>query len=743
MTYNQAIRDLRLRGTVCLVGGEELALTEDMIADYSVSSTTGGEGLPLGGTEAASFTLDLYNPKNLYTPSFFDGATVRMEIGILVNEEYVYSSFGVWKVSESSAPEQDVLIHLNGYDALAYGFSAKYKDNKSFYPTTIGSLVQAMCAVAGVMMKRTDFPNAAVVISKMPSWDEDVTARDILSYCATAAGGFAYMTLDGKLDIRGFYEGETYEIGPDLYHTLTPEGGNEFRFNALLMMKKEEDADYTRFAVDGEIEDGPTTAIQVDYNPILNVNIAPSVCAELAGLWAVGGSLTFGGDPVILLGDFISVTDLQGNSHKLMATQIDFVFDGGLICTITSQMPSASSVTCASYSAGGNAFDRNGNISATRVSGLDNSVVSATNAYFQNLTAENIVTDTLMTSLLQALRIRAEQIDTTSISTDDLTAMIAYIVEATFQKLDSGVITTDDLYAAIANINAAKIRSLDANSIDTDSLAAAFATFLNLHTAELTADDGTIKKLISDVFMVKDGLVSGTIAIENLDVNNASIQNGVLNTLVIKGEDGRYYQLTVGENNSVFAIDATSYLTGAYTGEELLPGAIVETEDGLVRQIIETRINVQQLTVMGQLQSVRALIADLIADTISVTELFARSAMISALKTARISADTTLEIMAGLSEVQRAWFAFSNEDGFIVRKPAFTDADNVHHPASKWYTQTAHDSYNIRNDNYPQPILSCIQDRVIAPKMQIGSVQDSNGITVRKSSRGGWVWGEE
>lgn len=743
MTYNQAIRDLRLRGTISLMGGGELMLTEDMIASYSVTSTTGGEGLPIGGTEAASFTLQLHNPGHLYTPTYFDGAIVRMEIGILTNGNYVYSPFGVWKIAESSAPEQDVLIHLDGYDALAYGFSAKYKDNKSFYPTTIGSLVQAMCAVAGVLMKRTNFPNAAVSISKMPSWRKDVTARDIISYCATAAGGFAYMTSDGKLDIRGFQEGEAYQIGSDLYHTLTPEGGNEFRFNAILMKKKEDDEDYTRFAVNEEIADGPTTAIQVDYNPIMNVNIASSVRTELTGLWALGGILTFGGDPAILPGDFITATDLQGGSHKLMATQIDFVFDGGMVCTITSDMPSASSVTCASYDTGSSAFDQNGNIEATRVNGLDTSVVSATNAYFQNLNAQNIMTDTLMASFLQALRIRAEQINTTVATTDDLTATVARIVNATVQKLLAGIVTTDELYAAFAEINAAKIGSLDAESIETDTLAAAFATFLNLHTAELSADDGTIKRLISDVFMVKDGLMTGTIAIENLDVNNAMIQNGVLNTLVIKGEDGRYYQLSVNENNSVFAVDATNYLTGTYTGEELLPGAVVETEDGLIRQIIETRIDVQQLVVMGQLQSARALISNLIADTINVTELFARNAMITALKTARISAEMTLEIMAGLSEVQRAWFTFSNTDGFIVRKPAYTDENDVYHPASKWYTQTSHDSYNIWNDNFARPILSCEKDRVISPKIQIGSVQDLGCITVRKSRKGGWVWGEE
>ena len=116
--------------------------------------------------------------------------------------------------------------------------------------------------------------------------------------------------------------------------------------------------------------------------------------------------------------------------------------------------------------------------------------------------------------------------------------------------------------------------------------------------------------------------------------------------------------------------------------------------------------------------------------------------MITALKTARISADMTLEIMAGLSEVQRAWFTFSNTDGFIVRKPGYIDENDVYHPPSKWYTQTSHDSYNIWNDNFARPILSCVQDRVISPKIQIGSVQDLDGITVRRSRKGGWVWGE-
>ena len=153
LTYNKQTRTLSLRGVITRSDGTQISLTTDDILAYTISESSGSEGLPLGSTEAASFSLTISNVGKGYTPNQFDNAEVHMEVGIKnANGTIDYSAFGVWYVCEVSAPEQSVSIDLSGYDALATLFEATYTDAASAYPTTLGSIATAICASAGIQL---------------------------------------------------------------------------------------------------------------------------------------------------------------------------------------------------------------------------------------------------------------------------------------------------------------------------------------------------------------------------------------------------------------------------------------------------------------------------------------------------------------------------------------------------------------------------------------------------------------
>ena len=721
LTYNRNVRDLSIKGTITMNTGEQINLTTDDIVNYSFDSQIGSEGLPLGSAEAASFSLEISNVGRKYTPAQFDNAEVHMFVGIKDGEEYIYSDFGVWYVESSSAPEQSVSISLSGYDALATRFEAVYTDSKSAYPTTIGDIASTVCLAAGIAIKAVEFPNAAVTVSKMPDWGDDTTLRDILSYCAICAGGYVRIARNGKLEIVGFADGTTYDIDPDTYQTFTLTGGTAFKFNSIEVILDEDDDEYTRFAVDGEIESNATNTIQVEYNPLLTKSIIQSVVTELSGIEMDAGTLAWGGDPSVMCTDYFNVTMLDGTSRKIMVTSQNFSFDGGLSVTESCDLPAINSLTSPTYSTSTNMYDAKGNLKATRISGLNKQVITATAAHFNTLTSDTIETDSLVAALLSAINLKAVNIDAANISTDTLTSIIANIVEATIQKINAGTIKTDELYAAFASLMSLKASSITAENILTDSFGAEFARITVLAVGTATFDRATIKHLVAEAMNLEFG-AAGQVFIKNLAVEYAQMVSAAVGELCIKASDGNYYLLDVSPDGTISASLAT------VTENEVVSG---QTSGGKV--ILDTDITAENLNT-SNLLAAYALINQIDAARINVDQLFAREAFVTLLRTTNIVADKNLLLIAEEQDNMSRWFTFDNKHGFMVRKPEWTDADGTVHPASIWYTRTDNNGYHVMRTDMPEPVLSATDDGVKADAVQVGTV------TCKKTSKGGWVW---
>ena len=672
LTYNRSVRTLAIRGQITCLNGAVIELTEADVILYRINSGIGSEGLPLGSTEASAYTLEIDNVGKKYKPSDLDGADVYMEVGILTDGAFVFSDFGVWIVDYVDASEQSVSITVSGYDALASQFADEYIDSPEVYPTTIGSLATAVCAAAGVTLRSHSFPNAAVQIATMPEWAEGTTLRDVISYCAVCAGGFARIARTGELEIVGYSDVNVYELDPHLYKGFTQQGGSPFKFNSLEVILDKDSEDYTRFAIDESIADNATNTIQVGYNPLLTQGIMNSVAAELSGLSISPGAVTWGGDPIVTVGDCIEVTLLTAEKVKLMVTNQEITFSGGLNAVETCTLPSLNTVNSGTYSTGNSVFDSNGNVRATRVAGLDRSVVSATIGHFEKLDATTIEADALTAGIVSALKLTAESISTGSITTDNLTAVIATIMEATIGKISAGTINTNELYAAFANLINLAAENIKAGSIQTDQLAAALANFVSLTAATADFDLATIQNLLSNALVLEKG-VAEKMMITNLVVTSANMLSAVIDKLVVKGENGQYYRVSVGSDGLV----STEVIE--VSDEEIAAGT---TGNG--QQIVESTINVQDLNAQYIAASegvINKLLTEaLTAGKITAGEALIASATIPALYTTSINAmgetmdltaNSTIQLLIGTNELIRAWYTFT-EDGMRVGKAGST-----------------------------------------------------------------------
>lgn len=720
MAYTSPSRVLDIRANVQLTSGESFSLTKDQLMSYELSNDMGYEGLPLGSVSSASFRLETENIGRKYADTELDMAKVTVEQGIVENGVTAWHPFGVWYVNDADAPEQSVGITLFGSDALGTHFSATFMDN-GHYPTTLGSLAQTVCLLAGVELKRIDgeikFPNAAVEVKTKPEWHEGTTLRDVISYIAICAGGFARIDRSGELEILSFIDGKRgYPLTPDVYKTYTPQKNRHFKLNCIEVMLKKDDEEYSRFAVDDSIKSDATNTIQIDYNPLLTEEIVNSIVSELSTIEMVGASLTWGGDPTVMCADFYEITTLKGEKVNFMVTDQTYEFSGGLFVTEYSNMPTENSEG-RTFSTSTNLYDRNGNINAERLNGLDKSIVNATVGHFEHLTAETAEFDALVSAYINAVNLVSQ-----NMTTDTLTATVANIINATIEKIKSEEITTDELYAAIAEIVALKVGALTAESIETDSLAAALAKFTVLTAGTAEFDKTTIQHLVAQAMNLQFGSME-QVFIKNLAVEYAQMVGATIGNLVVKASDGKYYRIDVDVNGFVTATEQ------AVSEGEIGAGT---TDDG--RVIVETNITAENLNA-GNILATYALINKIQAATIDVDEIFAREAFLTKLITSKIFAnDGTLEIISNITDEMQKWFKFDMSRGLIIRKPAYTDADGVEHPASKWYTVTDEIGYHIYNTEQSEPAGSFQRGGLKTTGVQIGD------IVAKNDTNGGWVW---
>lgn len=714
-----AERNLELSGVITLTSGAQISLTQSDISSYSINDSTATSGFNIGGTCSASFRLSFYNPGKTYTPSQFDNAEVHMRVRVNEGE---WQHFGVWYVESADCPEQSVLINLSGADALKSRFEAKFID-KGAYPQTFYQILTtvSVLALGGAAPARNDFPNAALRKTAKPKWPEDCTLRQVVGYIAACAGGFAHMTRDGRLDIISYIEGSTWDLTPAFYQTYNSTGGESFKFNCLQVKLGNSD-EYTRFVVDRTIEDSPTNCIQIEGNPIITELVANNLVPELGRLPAYeAGSLTWGGDPAILPGDTIRLTDLNGNAHIMRVMNQSYTFNGGMSCSESCDLPSVTEVGD-SYTTGGRVFDSNGNLKATHISGLGSSVVNATYGHFSSLTADTVQTDTLLASIIQAITLKAQQISATDITTDNLTAMTAEIISATIRKLTAETIKTDELYAALADITALKVESLTADSITTDKLAAALAAFTVVTAGTANFDKATVKHLIASALNVEEA-VGGKVTISNLAVDYASIVSAYVGNLVIKASDGSYYRLDISENGEISPVPIEVSEAEEINGQ-MSNGAPIIESDMVVSDLSATDI-----------RSTYALINRIDAARIDVDTLSARQAFINVLQTADLVSNTTLnaylvnhdteidDLGAWRDSISR-WIRF-NEDGLTQGKEG-----------SIYSTLIDEKGFHIRKEGSVDYVGSFDTGGLTTDGIRMGIIK------AKKTSRGGWAWQE-
>ena len=586
-------RDIDISATITLRSGAQFIVPAEDIYSYTSSGTASASGIPIGEAISYTYTMSVTASACPYTAAELDGAEVRVRMGVRGDSasDYEYVDAGAWYVTDVDAPEASSAITIKGSDALNLYFGQTFSDTEAGYPITMGNLLALVCAIPGVAVKSNNWLNSNTLIAKKPRWSDSVTLRSIVGYIAACAGGFAQIDPSGQLEIITAGRGSVMQITPEAYTSFTPTGGAKFSFNCLrvVFVPESEDAtaaDAVRFAIDGSIEDNATNCVAVENNPLYTEAIAASVRDALNDVEYSGAALSWLGDPRVCCGHTMQITVLDGQQYKTLVTNRQLTFDGGLLMTCTSSMPTLYD-TSSHYSSSGRLFNSNGTLPVTRISDFSGGVVDAMVGKFDRIIAGDITTDTLGAKFIEATKASIGHLDA-----DSIDANVIKAGTVTADKIASKTITADQLKAGL-----------------------------------ITAESGIIADGAIGTAQIADGSITSAKVVElNADV----IKAGTLSAerLVIVGEDGIIYRLNAASSGlTLTELEKDEY-------KNYINGTVIVAKSITAAQIAAQTITGNEI-----------LAGSITAKEIDVSNLFAAEATIQALNAMDITGNTYLKLM--------------------------------------------------------------------------------------------------
>lgn len=230
---------------------------------------------------------------------------------------------------------------------------------------------------------------------------------------------------------------------------------------------------------------------------------------------------------------------------------------------------------------------------------------------------------------LNGVTIRQEQVD-------QLEAKFANIWTADIYNANIDWARIDNLQANFAKIANTEIGKATIHSAQIDDLEIAAADIAKAEIGDAKIDWAQIKSLTADDVIIQKGL-GGRLYIADLAVTEANMVSLTVGQLVVKGEDGGYYQVTVetgpdgtptlkAEERIQIGNDEISDLS-INAGEKIVEGSVTAVT-----------LNAQDIFANN------ALINKLIAQHIDVAELFANEAFINTLNATDIVGNTYLQL---------------------------------------------------------------------------------------------------
>ncbi len=637
-----------LSGTIVYLTGRTVAFSGSDALAFSLSEGASG-GQMLGGAFSASCSLTLNDAGGDFTRS---ASPFGAQVTVRLCEGADSAPLCTFTVSRVVRRDSDPRLTLQGTDALGTAFAGMFQDGLT-YPATLLQIARHIASQAGFTLEGSSFPNASFSIPEKPDWGE-VSLRQALSFTACAAGCFACIDRSGRLVFRPVNPAaQPISIGPEA--TLAYEGGERAfgPLSALTVNMKgaRRDTDPLTVALPDTVP-GPYNTFTVSGNPLFpwqgshTQALAEALLQALAGCALSALRLTWRGDPAVMLGDKIRITDSRGAAVTTLATGQSLTFQQGFSMQTDCASPAAEPAV-------GRLFTPSGALNAAQLEGSLNGVI---------IRDGSIAASSLMAGSITALQLAAGAVTAEKISAGAVTANKIAANAVTAEKISAGAVTADKLAAGSVTaekLTAAAIDAIYAHlataDIDWADIATLNAVVADIADAQINVADidwGQVKDLISKRAIITQG-EAGELYIARLAVTEANLLSLTVGEILVKGEDGGFYALTVDEEGNVSAERKQ------VDNEDIQDESIFGDQKLIEGSITARSLNAQEI--FGE----NAIIRQLIAETLDVDALFAREALIDHLNAVDITGNESLRIYVQSQEEMSAYLRVT-EDGLEI-----------------------------------------------------------------------------
>lgn len=226
--------------------------------------------------------------------------------------------------------EQPVTIETQGANpVLRFGEKAR----TLYLPYTLAALFSGLCYVMDMEFTSITFPNNTYVPGNV--LEGETSGRNLLAYIAQAAGCFARMDRNGRLELKSYTAADA-PLGLDDYFTVKEAGFSVPAITALTVRAEEGDVGRTI----GE----PGVSYVITGNPLLYrlnsmSDYAPIMQTILEGMGArpyAPMEIEARGNPAVQAGDILTAALRDGRTAALPVMTHTLTYNGGLRDTLAS-----------------------------------------------------------------------------------------------------------------------------------------------------------------------------------------------------------------------------------------------------------------------------------------------------------------------------------------------------------------------------------------------------------------------
>lgn len=312
-----------------------------------------GAKLELGTAVSAELTLKLNNADGTFDGIMFEGAELFVEIGIAdwsqTSPTMTWIPCGYFTPDEQ--PRNRTIITVSALDRMMNfdttvptlspwttdtGETMRDQLGNILYfcadlvfPASVSSLVEQVCARCNVPLTQdiSTLPNASFVVQEAPKLQQDSTFRNIIQWCAGIMGTNAIIDYNGELQFL-WYGSSGYNTTPDRRYS------SDLYENDITVTG----VTYTDSNQQTYLAGSDNYALDISNNYLLTDLDDTSISAVLTAIYATLTGFTYRPfeakvmpAPWLFPMDRVTFTDLQGNTHISLLTNVNTTINGATV----------------------------------------------------------------------------------------------------------------------------------------------------------------------------------------------------------------------------------------------------------------------------------------------------------------------------------------------------------------------------------------------------------------------------